>query len=338
MQHSEILSLQQVAIGYGEKQKKTVFSDINLSAGKGELVALIGKNGVGKSTLLRTIARLQQPLSGAIQFQEQPLHAYSRSAFARMVSFVSTEIVNIANLSVFDFVALGRSPYTNWFGRLEDPDKQATMKALTQVGMLSMARRNLSEISDGERQRIMIARTLAQDTPFIILDEPTAFLDLPNRYEIIHLLHNLAREQGKTILFSSHDLSIALQEADKIWLLNKKQLHQGAPEDLVLNSTFEQVFKSDYLQFDRRRGDFFMPRQLTHQVLLKNPNQLDEYWLRKALARIGTAVVNEGKHQVCLVLENAQPFVCKLILPDNKQIEVNTLYDLVKNIRLFQQN
>ncbi|MFO7939741.1 MAG: ABC transporter ATP-binding protein [Bacteroidales bacterium] len=338
---TDILTLHNVAIGYWERQHKTVFEQINLSASEGELVALIGKNGVGKSTLLRTIARLQPPLSGAIHFRGEELNAYSRHIFARLLSFVSTEIVNIPNLSVFDFVALGRSPYTNWFGRLEKRDKQATLRAIAQVGMSHMARNNLTEISDGERQRIMVARTLAQDTPFILLDEPTAFLDLPNRYEIIHLLHELAREQNKTILFSTHDLSIALQEADKIWLLNREELHEGAPEDLILNNSFEQVFRSKFLTFDRRRGDFFMPKTLTSSVVLNNPDRLDDYWLRKALTRIGVAISADASlttpHLSITLLSN-EPFACKLYFPDKQEEYIRSFYHLNRLVRSFIDN
>ena len=335
---NNILSLQDVAIGYWDRQHKTVFERINLSASEGELIALVGKNGVGKSTLLRTIARLQPELQGKILFRDRELSSYSRPLFARLLSFVSTEIVNIPNLSVFDFVALGRSPYTNWFGRLEKRDKQATLRAISQVGMGHMVHNNLTEISDGERQRIMVARTLAQDTPFIILDEPTAFLDLPNRYEIIHLLHELAREQNKTILFSTHDLSIALQEADKIWLLNKDQLHEGAPEDLILNNSFEQVFRSKLLTFDRRRGDFFMPKTLSSSVTLKNPNSLDDYWLRKALSRVGVAIDTDNSRVtsgLTIELLQHEPIQCKLKLPNEQEIEIRSFYQLNRLIRQF---
>ncbi len=340
MEHvaNNILLLRDVAIGYWDRQHKTVFEHIDLSASEGELIALVGKNGVGKSTLLRTIARLQPELKGQILFRDSDLSSYSRHHFARLLSFVSTEIVSIPNLSVFDFVALGRSPYTNWFGRLEKRDKQATLRAIAQVGMGHMVNSNLTEISDGERQRIMIARTLAQDTPFIILDEPTAFLDLPNRYEIIHLLHDLAREQNKTILFSTHDLSIALQEADKIWLLSKDQLHEGAPEDLILNNSFEQVFRSKFLTFDRRRGDFFMPKALSSSVKLENPNSLDDYWLRKALSRVGVAVgANQSHAESGVIIEFLQnePFQCKLRLPNEPEIEIRSFYQLNRLIRQF---
>src|SRR5690606_10684611 len=164
-------------------QPLEVLKNINLTAATGEMVALIGSNGIGKSTLLRTIAAFQPSLAGEIQISGKGLKTLNPKEISRIMSFVSTEIIRIPNLSVFDLVAYGRFPYTNWIGMLANEDKRAVYDAIEKVGLGEMAGKPVMQISDGERQRAMIARALAQDTPVIILDEPTAYLDVSNKYE-----------------------------------------------------------------------------------------------------------------------------------------------------------
>ena len=286
-----ILKIENLEIGYPSKKhiNNILFRGINLAGNSGELIALVGKNGIGKSTLLRNIIGLQQAINGDILFFDKHKETYSRTEFARMVSFVSTEIVNINNLSVFDLVSLGRFPHTNWFGKLKTDDIIKSKRALEMVGMEGFTQKNINEISDGERQRVMVARTLAQDTKIIVLDEPTAFLDLPNKYEIVHLLNKLSKQENKTIIFSTHDLNIAIQEADKIWLMLDDEIIEGAPEDLILNEIFNKIFEKSSLSFDKVKGDFRMKRKHSEKIGLIGEGEYLN-WTKKALERLNFSV------------------------------------------------
>ncbi|GET28356.1 ABC transporter ATP-binding protein [Prolixibacter sp. SD074] len=287
------IKLDHVSVGYRDSRGKEriVKSGISLGAEKGELVALIGGNGIGKSTLLRTLAGFQPPLSGDISVSGKSISAYREKELATMLSFVSTEIIRVANLSVFEMVALGRFPHTNWFGKLTEEDLQIVNESIRMVGLDGYQTRPINQISDGERQRGMIARTLAQDTDIIVLDEPTAFLDVPNKYEIVSILHHLAREKNKTIIFSTHDLNIAVSEVDMIWLMLQDDVVQGAPEDLILNGQFPLLFQKSDLTFDMEKGDFRIKRHLKQAVRLTGTGS-GLLWTQKALERNGLEVTN----------------------------------------------
>lgn len=331
-----VIEINDLEIGYSLKknQKNILFKNINLTANSGELIALVGKNGVGKSTLLRNIAGLQEPFNGDIILNNKSIKKYKRSEFARLVSFVSTEIVNVSNLKVFDLVALGRFPHTNWMGKLQTKDIVSSNDAIEMVGMKSYLNKNVNEISDGERQRVMIARTLAQDTKVIVLDEPTAFLDLPNKYEIVHLLNNLSKTENKTVIFSTHDLNIAIQEADKIWLMLDDEIVEGASEDLILNETFDKLFEKSNLNFDKIKGDFRMKRK--HPIKIGLMGEGMHYnWTKKALERLGYSVM-KGNEEIDFVDIQVRNDHCRWILHKNKnQLKFNSIYDLslrLKNI------
>ncbi|MFC2096288.1 ABC transporter ATP-binding protein [Bacteroidota bacterium] len=324
-----ILKIENLEIGYPSKKNGSniLFDKINLLGNSGELIALVGKNGIGKSTLLRNITGLQKPINGNIHFFDKQREEYSRSEFARMVSFVSTEIVNVSNLSVFDLVSLGRFPHTNWFGKLRLSDIDRSKRALEMVGMNGFDRKNINEISDGERQRVMIARTLAQDTRIIVLDEPTAFLDLPNKYEIVHLLNKLSKQENKTIIFSTHDLNIAIQEADKIWLMLNDEIVEGAPEDLILDETFNKIFDKSNLSFDKVKGDFRMQRKHSAKIGLIGEGTYYT-WTKKALERMNFKVEkgNESIQNVKIEMGNDS---CMWNLRDNDtKYEFKSLYEL----------
>jgi iron complex transport system ATP-binding protein len=217
--------------------------------------------------------------------------AYRESELALTLSFVSTEIIRVPNLTVFDLVSLGRYPYTNWFGKLGEEDRQIVENSIHAVGLQGYENRAVNYISDGERQKAMIARTLAQDTDVIVLDEPTAFLDLSNKYEIVHILHRLAREKGKTVLFSTHDLTTAIAESDRIWLMLDHSVEQGAPEDLILNGSFSSLFKNDQLYFDPEKGDFRIRKHPLRKAYLTG-NGIALEWTVKAIERNGYEVVD----------------------------------------------
>lgn len=223
------VSIQNLSLGYG---KRTLLEGVNASFAEGEMIALLGRNGSGKSTLLKALCRLKKPIQGEIMLDGLNISSLSSDQIAQRVSFVATDKVRIANLTCEQLVSLGRVPYTNWIGRITDDDKRIVAKSLELVGMSHFASVPLNKISDGESQRVMIARALAQDTPIVLLDEPTAFLDLPNKYEICRLLRRLATEQGKTIIFSTHDLDIASKTCSRLALIDSPRLITGGADEL----------------------------------------------------------------------------------------------------------
>ena len=241
------IRLDHIALSYGSR---TLLEDVSASFGQGELTALIGRNGTGKSTLLRALAGLGSVSAGKIELCGRPLSALTPHERATTVGFVTTDRVRIANLACEDVVALGRAPYTNWIGRMQEADRAVVERSLELVGMSGFARKTMDRMSDGECQRVMIARVLAQDTPVILLDEPTAFLDLPNRYTLATLLRRLAREERKCILFSTHDLDIALSLCDSVALIDTPSLHHLPAGEMVGSGLIERLFSGENARFD----------------------------------------------------------------------------------------
>ncbi len=292
---ASILRTENLTIGYPMRREAPVVVTENITVGlqPGELVCLLGPNGAGKSTLMRTLAGMQPSLDGRILLNQRDLASFSAKQLARHLSVVLTEPINAGMLTAWDLVSLGRHPYTNWAGKLTAVDETAVTRAIAAVGATPLAQRHVNTLSDGERQKIMIARALAQEPDIMLLDEPTAFLDLPRRVEIMHILRQLARQAQCAILLSTHDLDLALRNADKIWLMPKGgALQVGTPEELVLNGTFEAAFQADGVQFDPHTGSFKMAGQATGQVDLVGEG-LSALWTRRALERVGFAV-HEG--------------------------------------------
>lgn len=242
-----MIELRDFSIGFGNR---TLLRDVNATIGKGELTALIGRNGTGKSTLLRAIAGLNRNYSGTIRLDGKDIKSLTPKEAARTLAFVTTERTRIANLRCEDVVAIGRAPYTNWIGRMQDADREIVARSLEQVGMSDYALRTMDKMSDGECQRIMIARALAQDTPIILLDEPTSFLDIPNRYELVSLLCTLAHEKAKCVLFSTHELDVALRMCDSIALVDDGALHHLPVTDIVESGHIQRLFSSPNISFD----------------------------------------------------------------------------------------
>jgi iron complex transport system ATP-binding protein len=259
------------------------------------LIVLFGRNGVGKSTLLRTLAGLQPPISGELKLMDKDISQYSQKEKSSLISFVSTEKPNIANMTVFNLVSLGRYSYTNWLGSLDNADKQIVCDAIKNAGVSHLANENINEISDGELQRVMIARTLAQDTPVIILDEPVAFLDLPNKFEILLLLRNLAWNEKKTIILSAHDMDIAIRLADVLWIMTSENLEQGAPEDFALKRGFADIFENTGISFDYNTGIVDAGINLSRQISLVYDDEYTGFWLTKALNRLGFKVADKAE-------------------------------------------
>lgn len=238
-----------LTIGY-KRGQKPLLSGLNLSVGPGDLVSILGANGAGKSTLLRTLARSQPPLAGSVSIRGTDTARMSPYDLARHIGVLLTERVSVAAMPAIRLVELGRYPYTGWSGLLNDDDRKIVAAAIEAVGATHLAQRDVNELSDGERQRIMIARALAQRPAVLLLDEPAAFLDVSARVEMIAMLRRLARDQGVAVILSSHDLDLALRLSDTIWLLDGQgALHTGAPEDLLTKGCVEAAFSNENIAF-----------------------------------------------------------------------------------------
>ncbi|GAB4456598.1 MAG: ABC transporter ATP-binding protein [Anaerolineales bacterium] len=295
-----------LSIGY---HHKPIASNLNLELRPAEMVCLIGPNGAGKSTLLRTLAGMQKPLSGTVRLADADLFSIPALELAKQLAVVLTGRVEAGNLSAYALVALGRHPHTDWLGRLTVRDEAAIERAMRLTGTLAFADRPIHELSDGERQKVMIARALAQEPKIILLDEPTAFLDLPRRVELLQLLKRLSRETNCAVLLSTHDLDLALRIADKLWLLSSHgELHIGLPEELALGGALARVFYSEGIEFDHTRGAFLVHQPTCGPISLHGDrNGVTLAWTWRALERIGCEVHNNSvRHPVHVdVLDSA---------------------------------
>ena len=258
------VELRNLSIGYKIKNGfKIIAENLNASLSGGKLTCLLGANGVGKSTLLRTLCDFQPKLAGEINILGKALDDYSKKELARMIGVVLTQRPDVGELTVTELIGLGRSPHTGFWGRLKQIDEKTIKEVIRWMKMEELADRQVHTLSDGEWQKVMIAKTLAQETQFIYLDEPTAFLDFPNKVEIMNLLLNLTRRANKTILLSTHDLELALQIADALWLMDReKGITVGTPDELRLNGSIEKFFHCDGAVFDRETGFFRISKQI----------------------------------------------------------------------------
>ena len=270
-----------------------VTRNINASLCSGELTCLLGPNGAGKSTLLKTLTAFLPPVSGKIIIDGQPIEHYSDAELAKLIGIVLTEKPSVSNMTAEELIGLGRSPYTGFWGRLTENDKDIVEEAIALTGTEALRNRIVQTLSDGERQKVMIAKALAQETPIIFLDEPTAFLDYPSKVEMMQLLHRLSRERNKTVFLSTHDMELALQIADKIWLLDKPHgVTVGTPEDLALSGDLTKYFQRKGITFDIRSGQFSIDHILRHSITLSGESPATDM-VRKALARNGIATTCE---------------------------------------------
>ena len=257
MESKIILQASKISIGYTSKKIKNIIaSNIDLSLEKGKLTALIGANGIGKSTLLRTITGIQKTISGTVLLNGKNVHELDALTLAQNLSVVLTEKLPPSNLTVWELIALGRQPYTNWIGKLTDNDiaKINEAIALTQIEHLIFKKHY--EISDGQLQIVLIARALAQDTPLIILDEPTTHLDLLHKVVLFKLLKKLTQETGKCILFSTHDIDMAIQLSDEMIIMNPENVVQDQPCNLIMKGSFNTLFQDEHIVFDSEKGKF----------------------------------------------------------------------------------
>lgn len=251
----ETIVLHDLTIGYRNRRHapSVVASGISAAVTAGKLTCLLGANGVGKSTLLRTLAGFQPKLSGDILLQGRSIDGFNRKELSHFISVVLTEKPDVTNMTAAEVVGLGRSPYTGFWGSLSDEDKKIVTDSMCTTGIGGMADRMIQTLSDGERQKVMIAKALAQQTPVIILDEPTAYLDFPSKVEMMQILKKLARQMQKTVFLSTHDLEITLQVADELWLMDAGgKLHIGSPEKLAAEGVLGHFVERSDIEFDAR--------------------------------------------------------------------------------------
>lgn len=277
-----------LAIGYSAKNGKiAIQSNLNLKLKKGELCCLIGPNGVGKSTLLKSISTQINCLEGEVLLNGLSLSNFTNLSLSKNLSVVLTENIQVPNMKVSELVAMGRFPYTNFWGKMENEDQKKVDEALELLGLQELSNRNFIELSDGEKQKAFIAKALAQDTPLILLDEPTAFLDFPSKMAILVELRKIAHTKNVSIVLSTHDLELALKMADLIWLFpEKNKVKTGIPEDLVLSGAISETFSNDMLSFDLKTAHFSQRIQ-SKDVLNIEGNSIAIEWLKRALVRKG---------------------------------------------------
>ncbi|MGN7890414.1 ABC transporter ATP-binding protein [Dyadobacter sp. 22481] len=335
--HKAIVETRSLAIGYRSSgAARTVATGLNIQLRAGNMVCLLGSNGAGKSTLMRTLSGLQPALSGEIMIDDRQLGTLKPAELAQKLSLVLTDRIEAGNLTAREVVALGRTPYTGWLGSLTKEDHFKIAQSIEQTGISLLLDRHMHQLSDGERQKVMLARALAQDTPVILLDEPTAHLDLPNRVEMMRLLHTLARATRKAILLSTHELDLALQTADELWLMHPDgTLLAGLPEDLVLSGAFEATFARNSFSFDRATGTFIIHQPLDNaQIYLEGPEG-PLFWAKRALQREGLGI-SRYRDAPCLirVADAKNGFEAEIIF-QNQTFKVSSVQALIVQMHLL---
>ena len=329
MMKEETIRIQGLSTGYvGKKETKVIAKDIDATICSGELTCLLGANGVGKSTLLRTLSAFLQPLGGEIWIQGKRLVDYSDKELATVIGVVLTEKCHLRNMTVTELISMGRSPYTGFWGTLSRKDRQVVEDAIALVRIGDLKERMVHTLSDGERQKVMIAKALAQETPVIFLDEPTAFLDYPSKVEILHLLHRLSREMNKTIFLSTHDLELALQIADQIWLMDReKGVITGTPEDLAIDGSLENFFyHRKGIAFEKSTGLYRIDNEFHRSVYLKGTSE--RYTMvQKALRRNGIDASIEVDSSVSIEIDEDKKLY--ILRDDEKECRVETIKELL---------
>ncbi|WP_185154800.1 ABC transporter ATP-binding protein [Dysgonomonas sp. 25] len=335
MNREVIISAENIAIGYHKtKQHDTncLYSDLSFELYKGELVCLLGANGAGKSTLLRTISASQPVLSGEISLEGKSIQSYKEKDLSKRMGLVLTDKTSAGGLTVRELVELGRYPYTGFFGQLDEQDKAIVNQAIKDVGIAHKKEAYIAELSDGERQKAMIAKSLAQECPIILLDEPTAFLDITSSIEIISLLHQLAINQQKTILLSTHNVDLALHLADRLWLLSReKGLQCGVTEDIVLSGAMDNFFDSENIVFNDESGVFLPKVTGTKKAFIQADTPLLHYWTKNLLARYNIQM-SDKEDDTALKIAVHSPTLIRLS-SDNETVEINSFEQLAEWLR-----
>ncbi len=328
-----ILAVNNLDIGYTNRGNKAyVLQRLTMDLIKGELVCLVGHNGIGNYTLLRTLSGVQATLGGEVKILGKDIREMSSMDLAKTLSLVLTDRVMVGNLSVYELVALGRHPYTNWYGHLAEEDHQKIEEAIKLTRIDYIRNRRVHELSDGQRQKVLIARALSQDGDIIILDEPTAHLDLNNKISIMKLLHELAEKTDKAILFASHELEITIQIADKLWIVGcDEPIVSGSPEDLILNKKFDMLLFEEDLIFDRTSGKFGILKPFKTKVSLTGSGEA-RFWTENALKRLGIEVVPENQ-EIHISVRNMDDGNIWTILKNGNVYEVDSIDKLIKKLK-----
>ncbi|WP_455591105.1 ABC transporter ATP-binding protein [Bacteroides sp.] len=332
----ETIHIESLSIGYrGKEDAKVVAENICADINGGELTCLLGANGVGKSTLLRTLSAFQPKLGGKIEILGKDLSDYSDKELSTVIGVVLTEKCDVRNMTAEELIGLGRSPYTGFWGKLRGRDKEVVEESISLVKIENLAHRMVHTLSDGERQKVMIAKALAQETPVIYLDEPTAFLDFPSKVEIMQLLHRLTRKTNKTIFLSTHDLELALQIADKIWLMDKSNgVSIGTPEDLALSGYLSNFFARKGIVFDMETGLFRIENEYADKIRLTGHGQ--KYAMaRKALQRNGILANRNVEADAYIEAGNLSSPQYVLHLADGQTVTVNSIQELLEKVSLL---
>ena len=332
MKEKVVIQGKDLCIGYRTgKQEKIVHQHLNFELRTGELTCLLGANGAGKSTLLRTLSASQPSLGGELTMLGKRVSDFTEKERSRTIGVVLTDKTFAGGLSVYELVALGRQPHTGFFGRLTKEDKRIVEEAMESVGIAHKAKNYTAELSDGERQKVMIAKALVQECPLILLDEPTAFLDVVSRIEIMHLLHRLAIEQEKAILLSTHDIEQALVLSDKLWLLTKGEgLQCGVTEDIILNHRMDSLFPHKDIRFDYDHGVYY-PTVCGHRLVqVECTDKILLHWLMNALNRRGYQCVSTPQEGI-LHIQAISP--CEMnVNIDGKSIKCTSFEELLNHI------
>jgi iron complex transport system ATP-binding protein len=323
-----LLKSKDLSVGYRLKggNKLAILSNLDLSIFSGELITFIGPNGCGKSTLIRSLIGLLPKLQGKVYFKNENLDSISFPERAQRIGVVLTDPVYERNMTVKELVTMGRYPHTNWLGQLSVEDKKMIAVSIEKVGLFHKKNARLGELSDGERQRAMIARVLSQDVELIILDEPTAHLDLSNRMEVLLLLKQLAHEFGKGILLSTHELSLAMQVSDRVWMVgNQQEFYNDIPEELIRTGLLDKTFGNDKISFQPWSASFELIAKDSRVIYAKGMGILQSCVVR-LLKRLGFIVIFEdGNQEITIDVDEHK----QEIIVTNGNVNVfHTLYEL----------
>ncbi|MDD2962002.1 MAG: ABC transporter ATP-binding protein [Muribaculaceae bacterium] len=334
----EILKTSALDIGYHNSNKNTylVAGNINVSIKNGEVICLLGANGKGKSTLLRTLAGTQQPIAGSIKINGNDIDKISKRELANILSLVYTDRTQAGGLTVKELVELGRHPHTGFLGRLNENDHKIVEKAMADTGIAHKANNFIAELSDGERQKAMIARALAQETPIIFLDEPTAFLDIASKIDTMRLLHDLAQNNNKAILLSSHDVSQAILMADRLWIIDKSgTLISGYTEDLIINGSLSTIFDSEKIIFDCKNGIFKTNDNYKIHTNLICKDSILRHWTENALRRSAIEPNNDSNNDTSIVVNSHNDIL--LTISGDKTFTLNSIEELILKLKNYYQ-
>lgn len=326
-----LLRAENLRIGYllGKKEIK-VCDGMNFELKRGELVALLGPNGAGKSTLLRTLSSSLQPLSGNVFYSGRLLKNISQRDLSRKISVVLTDHTQAGGLTVSELVSLGRQPYTGFFGRLKARDLRLVDEAINSVGLSFKSNSYMAELSDGERQKAMIAKALVQETEVLLLDEPAAFLDVASKLELMALLRQIAVERNCAVLFSSHDVEQALTLSDKLWLMSRDGLLCGGTEDMVLQGHLSDLFRSDNVRFDLGSGVYRLCSDTSASVSVKAQDLSLLFWAKNALLRNGYGITDGLAVEIAIDLKSKD---CIEIKTKNSIVVCKSFEEMLETIR-----